>query len=339
MLCIVCGVNEEYEKGVCRDCIAGKLALNVNGTLDITECPKCGSMKVGKKWYPDHSDRALSRKIIQMTQISDPTFEPMCDPSDITISHDGAFTNSMITLRKEGFSDLNYEVSIPTRRLRNSCPTCNKVTGSYYEAILQIRSINAAYDNLMDKVKDETVRIMKNLNAKDPESFISTVKKVPEGLDIYLGKRSDGGKLSKYILDNYLSTMKLSKTLAGVRDGEKFYRFTYGVRLAALEKGSVFSTNGYEFLVVNSNSAGVDAINTHTERVTKISKSEFFTSDTKIIEKTPQKREFIVVSRENGEMQLMDKSNYSMITMKGDSDKEEVELYSFDGKYYLPRRA
>lgn len=339
MLCIVCGTGKEYDKGVCKQCISDKISLNVNGTLDITECPKCGSMKVGKKWYPDNAKRALSKKLLQMIQVSDHTFEKSCNPQDIRISHDGTFTRSVLTLSNESFADLTYELNIPTRRLRNSCPTCNKVTGSYYEAVLQIRTLSAEYDELMERVKDEAVRIMKNLNMKDPESFISTVKKVPEGLDIYLGKRSDGGKLSKYILDNYLSTMKLSNTLAGVRDGEKFYRFTYGVRLAALERGSVISMSGQDYLVLNSNAAGLDVLNTKTERISRVSKSEFFLSDTKILDKNPRKRTFIVVSKENGEMQLMDKVDYSMITLKGDADGDEVELFGFDGKYYLPKRA
>lgn len=336
MLCIICGVREEFEKGICRECIESRVSLSVKGTIDLTECPKCGSMKVGKKWYPDNPERALSKKVLQMVEPTDISFGKGIDPDGAMVSHDGTITYAKIVLSKEGFTDIVHEVNIPTRRLRNSCPTCNKVTGSYYEAVLQIRTLNAQYKDIIDRVKDEAVSIMQNLNRKDPESFISMIRKVPEGLDMYLGKRSDGGKLSKYIMDNYLATMKVSNTLAGVRDGEKFYRFTYGVRLAALEPGSVISVNGNDLLVLNSNSIGVDALNTRNERRTKVSKSEFFLSDVRVIEENPQKHTFIVVSRENGEMQLMDKNNFSMITIKGDSKGDELELFSFDGKYYLP---
>ncbi len=339
MLCILCGINEEYEKGICKDCIAGRLSVAASGTLDITECPKCGSMKIGKKWYPDNQEVTLARKALQQISVSDPDFEKVAGPENVMVSHDGTSTFVRLALKKTGFEDFNFEVSIPTRRLRNSCPTCNKVTGSYYEAILQIRTLNAEYNGLVEYVKDEAVGIMKNLNKRDPESFISTVNKVPEGLDIYLGKRADGNRLSKHIIDNYLATMKVSKTLAGVRDGTKFYRFTYGVRLASLEQGSVISMNGHDFIVLGTGSFGLDVVNTRNGKRTKISKSEFFSSDVRVIEKKPQKSTFIVVSKDEGELQLMDKENFKIITVKGDTNKEEVEVFTFDGKYYLPNRA
>ncbi|HKJ97077.1 MAG TPA: NMD3-related protein [Thermoplasmataceae archaeon] len=339
MLCILCGSKEEYDRGICKDCIADKLSLSVNGTLDLTECPKCGSMKVGNKWYADNQQKVLAKKVNQMIGLNDPSFEKYVDSGDVMISHDGKNTFVRISLKKPDFSDIVHDVNIPTRRLRNSCLTCNKVTGSYYEAILQIRTLNSEYNSLVQYVKDEAVHIMRGLNRKDPESFISTVAKVPEGLDIYLGKRADGNRLAKHILDNYLSTMKVSKTLAGVKDGAKFYRFTYGVRLASLDRGSVISLNGSDYLVLGTGAAGLDVINTRNEKRTKISKSEFFSSDVRILEKNPRKSTFIVVSKEAGELQLMDKENYKMITMKGDTSQEEVELFNFDGKYYLPDRA
>ena len=58
-----------------------------------------------------------------------------------------------------------------------------------------------------------------------------------------------------------------------------------------------------------------------------------------MIEKKPQKSTFIVVSKDEGELQLMDKENFKIITVKGDTNKEEVEVFTFDGKYYLPNRA
>lgn len=336
MLCILCGRNEEYDKGICKNCIADRLSISTTGTLDITECPKCGSRKIGKKWYPDHHEEVLRKKALQLISVNDPSFEKHAEPEDVLVSHDGTSTLVRLSLRKQDFEELNFEVSIPTRRLRNSCLTCNKITGSYYEAILQIRTLEAEYNSLVEHVKDEAVKIMQGLNRKDPESFISTVTKVPEGLDIYLGKRADGNKLSRYIKEHYLSTMKLSKTLAGIRDGTKFYRFTYGVRLASLEQGSVITLNGHDYLIMGTGPQGIDAVNTDNGRRTRISRSEFFSSDFRILEKNPQKSTFIVVSHEGDELQLMDKKTFSMITLKGETSKDEVEVFSFDGKYYLP---
>lgn len=339
MLCILCGTNEEYDKGICKDCIADRLSLSVNGTLEMTECPKCGSIKIGKKWYPDNQQRVLTKKTLQMVSVSDPDFKVVVKPDDVMISHDGTTTFARLTLKKDGFSDIESEVNIPSRRIRNSCPTCNKVTGSYYEAILQIRTLEAEYNDLVEYVKEEAVGIMKGLNLKDPESFVSNVTRVPEGLDIYLGKRSDGNRLAKHITENYLATTKISKTLAGIRDGSRFYRVTYGVRLASLEKGSVISFDGQDYIVLATGPAGIDVLNTVDEKISRISRSDFFTSDVRVIDKNPRKTTFVVVSKEGGELQLMNKETFAIITMKGETEKDEVELFSFDGKYYLPHRA
>lgn len=336
MLCILCGINEEYEKGICKSCIAERVTISTMGSLDLTECPKCGSLKIGKKWYPDNQENVLARKVRQMVSVSDPAFSARLDKDNVLVSHDGTHTTARVEVVREGFPEQMHEVSIPTTRLRNSCLTCNKVTGSYYEAVLQLRTLESRYEPIIDDLTNESVSIMQSLNRKDPESFISTTRKLPEGVDIYLGKRSDGIRLSKHILDNNLGTMTISKSLAGIRDGARFYRFTYSVRLAALERGAVISLDGRRYIVLNTGSAGLDLVDTETDRKVKVSKNSFFYSDVRIIERNPQKKHFIVVSNDGGEMQLMDKDTYNMITMKGESDREEIELFSFDGKFYLP---
>ncbi len=339
MLCILCGTREEYDKGVCRECILDRLSFNANGTLEITECPKCGSLKIGKRWYPDRQEKVLANTIDQMIQLSDPAFSKSIAENDVLLSHDGTFAFVRFDASREGFPVKGFEASVPMRRIRNSCPTCNKVTGSYYEAILQIRTLLGERDSLVEQVKDESVGIMRAQNARDQASFISSLHQVPEGIDIYLGKRTDGTRLSKYIMDNYLSSTKMSKTLAGVKDGNKFYRFTYAVRLASLNRGSVISLNNRTLFVLNTSPTMLDCIDTQSDRRVRISKSEFFSSSIRVLEKKPQSETFIVVSREGDELQLMNKKSYSMMTLKGQCESEEVELFTFNGKYYLPEQA
>ncbi len=336
MLCILCGMNEEFESGICKDCIFDRLEVSASGTLEITECPKCGSLKLGKRWYPDKQEQILAKTVDQMLVLSDSSFAKNIPKESVRVSHDGTFTNVRFSAARQEFAEKDFDVNIPTRRIRNSCPTCNKVTGSYYEAILQIRTIFGHRNELVEKVKSQAVELMKSQNAKDPESFISSMHEVPEGVDIYLGKRADGIRLSKFIMDNYLSSMKVSKSLAGIKDGTRFYRFTYAVRLASLERGSVVSLNDRTLIVSGTSPSWLDAIIAKKNTRARISKSEFFSSTIRVLEKTPQSDTFIVVAREDGEMQLMNKKNYSLITMKGTSDKEEIELFTFDGKYYLP---
>lgn len=335
MKCIQCEKNEAVEKGLCEECIKNNLLISISGSLDVTICPKCGSVKIGKKWYTDGRHlEAISSRVPDFVKVSDKSFK--VKPVGVTRMNEIEETVSFVTtISKEGVLEFEYSGEIPIRKTINSCPTCNKITGSYFEATVQVRTSTGEYTDIVDKIKDEAVEMVKKLNIKDPESFISSIKKRKEGVDILLGKRSDGLKISRHVLDTYFSNLVVSKTLVGRKNNADFYRYTYRLRILNAVPGSVVSEKGKHYLVSEIRSDLLVLLDPRTENKHYVSRSDFFVRDFKLVQREPSMRGFIVVSKSNNEMTLMDKKTFELVEFKGHTDKEEVDLVEYDGKYFL----
>jgi NMD protein affecting ribosome stability and mRNA decay len=109
-------------------------------------------------------------------------------------------------------------------RLKNiSCPECSRRAGGYFEAVLQLRG-GFGKKNLESIVDD----VEKH---KDKFSFVSEIRKVPGGYDIYLGSKSSAEKIVKQYRDK--AEIKRSNQLVGLdkQSGKKKYRFFYLIRL------------------------------------------------------------------------------------------------------------
>lgn len=335
MKCIQCEKNEAVEKGLCEECIRKNLIIDVSGSLDVTFCPKCDSVKIGGKWYAD--DRyidAINSRLSGFVKVSD---------SDTSITPIGTThldpvmerVTFVVSVSKGDALRLEYSGEIPIRKTVNSCPTCNKITGSYFEATVQIRTITGEYTEIVDKIKDEAVEMVKKLNAKDPESFISSIRKRKEGVDILLGKRSDGLKISRRVLDTYFSNLVVTKTLVGRKNNVDFYRYTYRLRVLNADPGSVVSEKGKNYIISSIKSESLKLIDPHTENTYTISRSDFFVRDFRILQREPYLRRFIVVSTTDNEMTLMDKNTFEMVEFRGYTQDKEIELIDYDGKYFL----
>ena len=334
MKCIICGEHEESLKGICENCLKERINAYTTGSIEITECPKCGSVKVGNRWYSGSYERPLNRKLSEHVKVDDPEASFNLNDNTVEIRDYSKEIRFSIVLEREGITPFEQQLALPMKKVLNSCPTCNKVTGSYYEATVQLRTYTTEYSPVLDRIMKEVVEIMKTRNSRSAESFISGTKKVREGVDIVLGKRTDGLRISKYIQENYLSSLKVTKTLAGMRDDQEFYRFTYRIRIVDLEPGSIVSEKGENFMVSSIHKDFLVLIDLRRGNRARINNNDFFIRDFRVLRKEPDRRRFIVVSRMDGEMQLMDKNNFSMMVFKGDAEEEEIDLFEYEGAYY-----
>jgi len=62
-------------------------------------------------------------------------------------------------------------------------------------------------------------------------AFISKVKELREGIDIYVGSAKVGKQISKRIVREFGGTFSESAKLVGHKDGKNQYRISYAVRL------------------------------------------------------------------------------------------------------------
>jgi len=328
MKCILCGENEAYKLGLCRSCLSDKIHLK-SDNMDITVCPKCGAVRLNKKWHYDNAE-----KYIIKSAASHVIMDKEDKISSVTSYNIGENEISMdIVVEDRNLGDVEKEISINLKTYKESCPVCNKVTGSYYESVIQLRTYTTAYGKILEDAKDTIVKFMKNLNKYDPNSFISRIDTLKEGLDIYLGKKEDAVKIDKLMELDYFCNMKITKSLAGRKDSKDLFRYTHLVRILDLQKGSVVYNKAY-YMVKNIKPNTIELLDIHNGSTLTVSSKEFFRATYRIVMKEPEATKFIVLSSTDNESQLMNSRTFEIITFRSPFKQKEVNLYKYEGVFY-----
>jgi nonsense-mediated mRNA decay protein 3 len=297
--------------------------------MELTVCPKCGAVRLNKKWHYDDTEKfiiknAVSHVIMDKSDKISKTTSFKIDKNQISME---------VIVDDRNLGEVDKEITLNLKSSKESCPICNKVTGSYYESVIQLRTFTTEYGKIVDEAKDTIVKFMKHLNKNDPNSFISRIDSLKEGLNIYLGRKEDAVKIDKLMRLDYFCNMKITKSLAGRKDSKDLFRYTHLVRILDLEKGSVIFGNAY-YLVKNIRSNTMELLDPRNRSTITINSKEFFRGSYKVILKDPDVEKFIVLSDTGTESQLMNSKTFDIITYKKSFPEKEVRLYKYEGKFY-----
>lgn len=331
MKCITCDSEDAVVHGQCVHCFTEHLQIGTTGSVDVTICPKCTSFKIGNTWSRGKFEKPLAKKIGERLTFNDPGVQTEVDPASVELKRLEGKITFTASLEMDGSRITSVSHDIPARILLNSCPTCNKITGSYYESIIQLRTLTAEFSPVIEKVLQEIAPMLDRLNKSDNDSFVSKIQPVRAGVDIYLGKKNDGIKISKYIHDHYFSNTTTTKKLNGRKEGEDFYRHTYLVRLFNLQPGTVIYGKERTFILEKVSANSLTVIDPRNEKRYEILQNDFNTGAYSYSNHPLEERKFIVVSREHGESTAMDQENFEVLTLKGEFDGD-IKAVDYDGK-------
>jgi nonsense-mediated mRNA decay protein 3 len=334
MNCIVCDKNPAVIRGLCGECLSNHVQITTVGSVDVTMCPKCDSYKIGNSWSRGKVEDGLSRKLEEHLVRKDPKVTVRVRKDNIILRRLDSRIDFHTETQTDNVSVPGRSMSIPSKILLNSCPTCNKISGSYYESIIQLRTYTTDYSKIIDTVLANISNMLDNLDSSASDSFVSKITRVKEGVDIYLGKKTDGIKLTKYIHDHYFSETTITKKLAGRGDGGDLYRYTNLVRILNLKPGSVISHKGSALILQKINANTITVIDPITERRIDIVQNEFYNGQYTFSDEVSEIRDFIAVSSNNNETQLMDKKNFQTLTVKG-THHGEIKGFDYKGKILI----
>ena len=59
MKCIICGEKDSVERGLCEDCLFKSVSITFDASEDIVICPKCGGIKIGKRWHYKNKEHEM----------------------------------------------------------------------------------------------------------------------------------------------------------------------------------------------------------------------------------------------------------------------------------------
>jgi nonsense-mediated mRNA decay protein 3 len=253
----------------------------------------------------------------------------------LNISKNLDLIHSTVTIH---YKDIEKIEKFETRLqiLKNSCPVCNKISGDYFESIIQLR----ADRNISISEKNEIIEfIYKEVKYENnPNVFIMKYEEMHSGLDFYLSSNHFAHILVKKIQDLYGGTIKQSPHLYGRKEGVDLYRITYAIRLPEYRSGDFIKNKDKHYKILNLNSKGLRVIDLNTGEVRALSQKSYVDQNYVLFAKKENLQDAILIYTSGDEMQIMDDQNrlYELKTPKFKINKELKIIKDDDNVYIVP---
>jgi nonsense-mediated mRNA decay protein 3 len=242
--CPICGTaTEDLIDNFCRDCfLKEKNPVAVPEKIETFLCRGCLKHLRHGRWTYISKDwdtvlgRAASwevKKSLKTGDLQRPEVEVLVGPRKETSP---ASFSVPVRLKVSGVlkgvaMSTEMETSVEVRA--GLCPNCARQSGSYYEAIIQIRGPSGGRVDpwVLEGIRDEVGRLVEGYGQEDGKGFITDIKELKEGVDFYLGSKTMARKIVRNLKTTYGGEMRETTTLVGQRDGKGLYRSTILLRL------------------------------------------------------------------------------------------------------------
>ncbi len=203
LICPKCGRSDSEVGFIDAFCIDDfPVKLKTPTGLSITRCKRCGKMMLQGEWQ-----KLNLRKISTWV-------EGKCRGDFKKVIYDPETQLAEFAMNNGAM----IKQTIPLEIITNMCPDCNRSSGGYYEAIIQLRGPDR---NKIEKMAD------KFLKALAKTTFIAKEEEKDEGLDLYIGS----SKAVVALVSELKLKTQISKKLVGRDEGKTLYRTTFLLRL------------------------------------------------------------------------------------------------------------
>ena len=185
----------------CISCEAGRISVKWPNEIEYEQCARCERMKIRGQWTKDRKelDNLITSK---------------CKGEFSRVVYDYDNNELIFFINKEG---KNIRITRKTDLVKTvvTCIDCSRLSGGYYEAIIQLRGDKTRVEKYLGKLSNA----LGNKLLKAGE--------VKGGADIY----SVDNKMTMQMCNNLGFRYILTKKLVGEREGKRLYRVTYSIRL------------------------------------------------------------------------------------------------------------
>jgi nonsense-mediated mRNA decay protein 3 len=204
IICPKCGRDNSsipFVGAFCTDCYP--IRVLAPAKIEVRVCKSCGMMFLKGEWMPS-SPAKIAAYVASKCK---------GDFTDVMYDTERQVATFLIV---KGDNKMEAERFVKLDRIVTTCPRCSRVSGGYYEAIIQLRG-NAK------QVESRAAAMMKKL-AK--VTFISKTEEKDNGVDIYVGD----SKAVVGLMAELGMRALITKKLVGRDEGKQLYRTTFLVR-------------------------------------------------------------------------------------------------------------
>ncbi|MGA2104020.1 MAG: 60S ribosomal export protein NMD3 [Methanoregula sp.] len=240
--CPKCGEPSDKE-GLCAKCQVADTPWAVCDTrVTSTHCPSCGATKQVNTWTDTNRERAELAPDLARTAVH---FHPDVKNRAIKvevrdISQNRSRANLTITGTLYGHP-VDKTCTVELAWNKEQCDRCNRITGSYYEGIVQVRAEERTISTFeMQKAAAIATQIEETLQEGGERlSFISDMTENRDGLDITVGSQHIGLLIVQGITAQLGGRYTTHPKLVGEKCGRQIFRITYLIRLPRYQRHDV----------------------------------------------------------------------------------------------------
>lgn len=341
--CVECGKEVDHTvHGLCMECfLRDRSLVSLPDHVDLQRCTICGQYYRHGIWKSMTADDAVTSAAKEALTCVEEGKVVRADAALNYLDDRNVAVTLTCTVDIDGYRTDGIAATVV--RIKNTvCRICSRRTGNYYESILQIRSSGKELpEDLKDEVLARVERYVDEAMKTDANAFITKMELVPGGVDVYLSLIALGRGAVKDIGDNYCAEVNESAKLVGqTRDGLDMYRVTYLARLPEFHIGDVVTFRKRYYLLTRVSSQGGKMVSLRDFRDMTVRRPEM--TEIKVYEKASDIGTADVITRSEGEVQIMDPSNYSMKDVLVPKDAEigdKIRVVRIeDDLYYVPSR-
>ncbi|MGP8320593.1 MAG: 60S ribosomal export protein NMD3 [Methanosarcinaceae archaeon] len=242
-LCPKCGKEtENLYDNVCKDCFFENIRLaELPLVLHAKTCTRCGARFNRGKWL-----NAGNAEDIVIQDVEDALSVHILAENINIYVEPRKLTPYMYRVRVEidatvKGEPVHQELNTEVRIVREACDMCSRISGGYFEGIVQIRATNRVPN---DDEKKRCIDIANNVVRKMQEksdrlAFITDSLDLKDGVDLYIGSNNSGRHICRAIIMEMGGSFSESPTLFGQKDGKNIYRITFSMRLPEFMKDDI----------------------------------------------------------------------------------------------------
>jgi nonsense-mediated mRNA decay protein 3 len=317
LFCVECGAEgRELIGSVCRECYAKKhVWARLPDHVDLVLCAHCSSMQLDDEWLDIGSVgegiEAVLRGAVELpdeaTLVGVKVRVEEKDPRNMQ-------AHVEVRLSTHG-TEFDIPLTTVVRMKRGSCKECSKKMGSYYEAVLQVRTSGLDRDGESDGEIESFVRSRTDALRKDSRAvFISKMGRVRGGMDFYFSTAKAARAIARELQETRCAEYKESSSLWGKRGGEEVSRMTYLVRLPGFGPGDVVEHGSRDYLVRSMSKGSVHAVDLRTGDIQPLKMKD--ASDFKVSRPASQILRAVVLMETASEVQVLDPETMSPLDLR-----------------------
>ena len=325
--CIVCGGPPPLTSDrLCEACLRERTQLSViSERIQQDRCSKCGFHEIRGRWSEIGTDDLADLRIRANLRVEDRAKQVSVDfaVEEIDERTNRLHVNVSGKIENCDFSD-SHEVLLQTSNA--VCPTCTRKAGSYFEAVMQLRSAGRRLSESELKSLRETLDEMLSEMEADQMFFISEEGPVTGGWDLKLGSKAMARRWARNLVRKFGGTVKETSTVVGANDGIEVTRLTLSYRKPAYGIGDVVRFRKHLWVVDSWQKDG--PILKKMERFERSGASWRDMEDSVVI--CPESEQFIVeiLNRDSSAVEVMEPLDYKVVTvaLPYDDDPESKSI-------------